>query len=52
MKGEVEGFEFERLRPKAEIHAMGDVDTADDDKWRAQRITGVLVGCALPFFAQ
>jgi FAD-dependent oxidoreductase domain-containing protein 1 len=47
VKGEVEGFEFERLRPKAEIHAMGDLETADDEKWRSQRIIGCFVSLAI-----
>ncbi|KAK6049561.1 FAD dependent oxidoreductase [Cooperia oncophora] len=43
VKGDVEGFQFERLVTRAEPHAMEDHDLADQEKLRAQRITGVLV---------
>lgn len=43
MKGTVEGFEFERLRPKSEVHSTVDPELADDEKWRGQRIVGVNV---------
>lgn len=43
IKGEVEGFEFERHRTRAEPHAMEDYDVADHEKLRSQRITGVFV---------
>ena len=43
VKGEVEGFQFERNRASSEVHAFGDDATADENKLRAQRISGVLV---------
>ncbi|CAI4229323.1 unnamed protein product [Auanema sp. JU1783] len=43
VKGQVQGFEFERLRPKAEAHTISGIDEADEEKWRSQRITGVHV---------
>ncbi|VDL72776.1 unnamed protein product [Nippostrongylus brasiliensis] len=43
VKGEVEGFLFEKLRSRADPHATEDHEIADQEKLRAQRITGVLV---------
>ncbi|ETN85165.1 hypothetical protein RB195_021643 [Necator americanus] len=43
VKGEVEGFQFERHRTRAEPHAMEDHEIADQEKLVAQRITGVFV---------
>ncbi|KAL6724782.1 hypothetical protein Aduo_019639 [Ancylostoma duodenale] len=43
VKGEVEGFQFERHRTRAEPHAMEDHEVADQEKLRSQRITGVFV---------
>ncbi|PIO69485.1 FAD dependent oxidoreductase [Teladorsagia circumcincta] len=43
VKGEVEGFQFERNVGRAEPHAMEDHEIADQEKLRAQRITAVLV---------
>ncbi|CAB3405883.1 unnamed protein product [Caenorhabditis bovis] len=43
VKGEVEGFKFERNRGTPEVHAMGDDETADENKLRNQRISGVIV---------
>ncbi|CAD6190208.1 unnamed protein product [Caenorhabditis auriculariae] len=43
VKAKLEGFEFERKRANAETHAVDDPDYADDNKWRDQRLSGVLV---------
>ncbi|XGW16336.1 hypothetical protein V3C99_001641 [Haemonchus contortus] len=43
VKGEVEGFQFERSRTRPEPHAMEDHEIADQEKLRAQNISGVFV---------
>ncbi|KJH42878.1 FAD dependent oxidoreductase [Dictyocaulus viviparus] len=43
VKGEVEGFQFERRSSRADPHAMEDHEIADQEKLRSQRITAVLV---------
>ncbi|GMR33894.1 hypothetical protein PMAYCL1PPCAC_04089 [Pristionchus mayeri] len=44
IKGEVEGFEFERSPTSPEVHSLiDDAEEADEDKWRKQRVIGVHV---------
>ncbi|KAK5982804.1 FAD-dependent oxidoreductase domain-containing protein 1 [Trichostrongylus colubriformis] len=43
VKGEVEGFQFQRHVTRAEPHEMEDHEIADQEKFRAQQISGVLV---------